>query len=92
MIMIAALLLQAGNPTPGEHFVRVRVNIGADGRVVKCAVVASDAPQSLQDGACRIFLEKARYKPGPMEIEQTVRFRIEDGTPSATNVPATVQR
>lgn len=46
-----------------EGVVRVRLTVGADGRVAQCVVTMSSGFASLDDGACRALERRARFDP-----------------------------
>ncbi len=46
-----------------EGFVRVRLDLEGDGRVIGCTVIESTAP-AMNDTTCRVLLAEARFRAG----------------------------
>lgn len=87
MLLLALLLAPAQTPLPPSAPVTqqgvtvIAYDVGVDGNVTHCSIFQASGAPELDNRACSIFTEKARFKPkldsyGRAIPELNRRFRI----------------
>ena len=67
-----------------EGTVGFKIDIGTDGRVTKCSIIASSGFEDLDKATCRIVIERVRFQPPrdsngnplPDSLEQHIRWAL----------------
>jgi hypothetical protein len=91
--MISELMLAALAATGGDEvlrYVRVLLDVSADGRAVGCTVTQTNAPPDLAAKTCDVYRDKAHFTPKrdatgravPGRVQATVNYQV-PATPAA---------
>ena len=91
--LILAALAATGGDADVERYVRVMIDVGADGRAAGCTITQTNAPPELAAKTCQVYRDKAYFTPKtdaaghpvPGRVEATVKYRVPAPPPVAAS-------